>query len=77
MTMSSANLFCNYNIISNLFTKFGLTIEHGKIEMFHFSRSQGSFNLPPLNLISLEGSVLCPKTTWQYLGFIFNYKLSF
>ena len=77
MTMSNTNLFCSYNVITNLLTKFRLTIEHGKTEVFHFSRSQESFNLPSLNLTPLGGSVLHLKTTWYYLGFIFNYKLLF
>ena len=57
--------------------KFGLTVKHEKIEVFYFSRSQGNFNPPPFNLTPLERSVLCPKTTWNYLGFIFNCKLLF
>jgi len=36
--VSNANLFCSYNIVSNLLTKFGLVIEHRKTEVFHFSR---------------------------------------
>ena len=77
MTMSNANLSCSYNVISNLLMKFGLTIEHRKIEVFYFSRLQGSFNLSSLDLTSLGRSVLHPKTTWHYLGFIFNCKLLF
>ena len=77
MTVSNTNLFCSYNVISNLLTKFGLTIEYGKMEIFHFSRLQESFNSPPLNLIPLEGFVLHPKTTWHYLGFIFDCKILF
>jgi len=77
MTVSNANLFCSYNVISNLLTKFGLTIEHRKIKMFYFSRLQGSFNPSSLDLTPLERSVLHPKTTWHYLGFIFNCKLLF
>ena len=58
ISVSNANLFYSYNIISNLLTKFGLIIEHGKTEVFYFSRSQGIFNPPSLNLISLRGSIL-------------------
>ena len=48
-------------------------MEYEKMEVFYFSRSQGSFNPPPLNLTPLEGSILCPKTTWCYLGSIINF----
>ena len=77
MIVSNANLFCSYNVISKLLTKFGLTMEHGKTDVFHFSRSHGSFNPPSLDLTSLGGTVLRPKTTWHYLGFLFNHKLLF
>ena len=43
--------------------KFGLIIEHGKTEVFHFSRSHKVFDLPPLDPTLLGGSILCPKTT--------------
>jgi len=36
--VSNANLFCSYNIVSNLLTKFGLVMEYRKTEVFHFSR---------------------------------------
>ena len=74
---SNANLFCCYNIISSLLMKYSLVVEHGKTDIFHFSRSHGSFNPPPLNLFPLGGLVLLPKDTWKYLGFIFNHKLNF
>ena len=57
--------------------KFGLLVEHSKTEVFHFSGLHGNFNLPPLDLSSIGGSSLVSKDTWQYLGFIFNRKLSF
>ena len=57
------NLFYSYNVISTLLTKFGLVMEHGKTEVFHFSRVHGVFNPPPLDLTPLGGSVLLPKTT--------------
>ena len=75
--ISNANLFCSYNVISFLLTKFGLVIEYSKNEVFHFSRLHRVFNPPSLDLTSLGESILLPKTTWRYLGFIFNYKLSF
>ena len=77
MTISNVNLFYIYNIISNLLTKCGLTMEHEKTEVFYFSRLQGVFNLPSLDLTSIGESVLHPKTTWHYLGFIFDHKLLF
>ena len=36
--VSNTNLFCSYNIVSNLLTKFGLVVEYEKTEVFHFSR---------------------------------------
>ena len=71
------NLFCSYNVMSSLLSKFGLIIEHGKTDVFHFSRAHGVFNPPPLNLSSIRDPLLLPKDTWRYLGFIFDYKLTF
>ena len=70
-------LFCSYNIIFSLFEQFELTIKHGKLEVFHFSRSTKNFNLSSLNLSLSGGPILWPKNTWRYLDFIFNKKLSF
>ena len=75
--ISNSNLFCSYKIMSCLFKQFGLIIEHGKTEVFHFSRSQGIFNFSLLDLSILGGSVLCPKESWRYLRFIFDIKLYF
>ena len=75
--ISNSYLFCSYNILSKLLDSFGLIIEHSKTEVFHFNRSHGSFNPPPLDLSPLGGPILCPKDSWRYLGFIFNQKLSF
>ena len=75
--VSNANLFCSYNIVSNLLTKFGLVVEHEKTEVFHFSRQQGEFNPPLLDLTPIGDLVLRPKDSWQYLGFYFNHKLLF
>ena len=58
----NANLYCSYNIISTLLTKFGLIIEHGKTEAFHFSRVYRVFNSSSLDLTPLSGSVLLPKS---------------
>ena len=58
LTISNSNLFCSYNIIFSILERFGLIMEHGKIEVFHFSRSHGLFNPPPLDLSTLESLVL-------------------
>ena len=75
--ISNLHLFCSYNILSKLLDSFGLIIEHSKTEIFYFSRSQGIFNPPFLDLLLLGGPILCSKDTWKYLGFIFDQKLSF
>jgi len=77
LTISNSFLLYSYNIISSLLEKFSLILEHGKTEVFHFSRSQGVLNSPPLNLSVFGGSSLLSKDTWRYLGFIFNRKLLF
>jgi len=51
----NVNLFCSYNIILSLLTRFGLVIEHGKTKIFYFSQSYGAFNPPLLDLMSLSG----------------------
>ena len=63
--------------MSSLLEHFGLVIEHGKTEVFHFSRVHGAFNPLSLDLTILRGLILCPKETGYYLGFIFNRKLTF
>ena len=73
----NCRLFYNYNVMLNLLEKFGLIVEHSKTDIFHFNRSQGIFNSPPLNLTPLEETILQPKNTWKYLGFIFDRKLLF
>ena len=69
--------FCSYNILTKLLEKFGLIVEHSKTEIFHFNRSQGVFNLPPLDLTLLGGFILWPNDLQKYLGFIFDRKLMF
>jgi len=73
----NVSLFCNYNVLSSLLTKFSLVVEHGKTKVFHFTRLYGAFNPPPLDFNPIGGPVLLPKNTWQYLGFFFDQKLTF
>ena len=61
--ISNSHLFYSYNILSNLLEKFSLVVEHSKTEIFHFNRSHGTFNPPPLNLSPLEGNILQPNDT--------------
>jgi len=58
--------------MSLLLDYFGLVVEHGKTEIFHFSRLHSTFNSLALDLSQISGFILCPKDTWQYLRFIFN-----
>jgi len=76
-TVSNSHLFYSYNIISSILDKFDLVLEHEKMEVFHFSRAQGTFNPPSLDLSMISSPTLNFKDTWRYLGFIFNRKLSF
>jgi len=74
---SNANIFCSYNVISSILSKYGLIIEYRKTDVFHFTRSHGTYNPSPLNLTAIGGPSLLPKETWRYLGFIFDCKLIF
>ena len=56
--ISNSHLFCSYNVLSKLLDSFSLVIEHSKTEIFHFSRSQGIFNPPHINLFTLGGTIL-------------------
>ena len=75
--ISNFCLFCSYNVMLNFLSKFSLIVKYSKTEAFHFTRLQGSFNPPSLNLSSIGGPFLCLKDSWKYLGFIFDRKLSF
>jgi len=75
--ISNSCLYCSYNVLTNLLEKFGLVVEHSKTEVFHFNRSHGVFNPPPLDLSPLGGNILILSNTWKYLGFIFDRKLIF
>jgi len=76
-SISNSHLFCSYNIATILLSKFGLIVEHLKTEVFYFTRSQGSFNPPPLDLSPIGEPILHPKELWKYLGFVYNRKLTF
>ena len=56
----SVFLLCSYNIMSKLLLDIGLTIEHNKSKVFHFTRAQN----PSINLFSVGGPVLQPKPIW-------------
>ena len=73
----NSHLFCSYNVLSSLLAKFGLIIKHSKTETFHFNRSHRTFNPLPLDLSSIGGPILYSKNSWKYLGFIFDWKLTF
>ena len=77
LQLSNSCLFYSYNVTSILLSKFSLLAEHLKTEVFHFTRLQGTFNSPPLDLSTISGPILYPKESWRYLGFIFNKKLLF
>ena len=74
---SNSHLYYSYNVAFNLLTKFGLLVKYLKTEVFHFSRSQESFNPSPLNLSPISGLILTLKDFWRYLRFIFDRKLLF
>ena len=61
LTILNSFFFCSYNIASSLLKKFGLIMEHGKMEVFHYSRSHGVFDPSPLDLSILGGSILYPR----------------
>jgi len=72
ITISNVQLFYSYNVLLGLLKKFGLSIKHSKTETFHFNRSHEMFNSFSLDLSPLGGPVLYPKSSWKYLGFIFD-----
>ena len=63
LTISNSLLFCSYNVVSSLLEKFDLILEHKKMEVFHFSRSYGVFNSPPLNLSEIGSLSLISRDT--------------
>ena len=75
--ISNSQLYCSYNVLTNLLEKFSLVVKHSKTEFFHFNRSHGSFNPPSFDLSPLGGNILQPNETWKYLRFMFDRKLTF
>jgi len=61
LTISNTLLFCSYNVIFSLLEKFGLILEYGKIEVFHFSRSHRVFNPSPLDLLEISSLLLISR----------------
>jgi len=47
--------------MSSLLMRFGLIVEYGKTEVFHFSRLQEAFNPSPFNLSAIEEPILLSK----------------
>ena len=69
-------LFNSYRVITDLIVLFGLVMEHGKSEIFYFSRIYNKSN-PELDFSAIGTSTLEPKTYWKYLGFYFYCCLFF
>jgi len=58
LTILNSFLFCSYQITSFLFERFELMMEHGKTEVFYFSRLHRAFNSSSLNLLSIGDPTL-------------------
>ena len=58
LTISNSLLFCSYQITSSFLEKIGLTMKHGKMKVFHFSRLHGVFDSPLFDLSLLGGPIL-------------------
>jgi len=54
ITVLNMILFCNYNIISSLLTRFRLVVKYRKTEVFYFSKLYGVFNSSSLDLTTLR-----------------------
>jgi len=74
---SNSKLFCSYQIILLLLEQFGIIIEHGKREVFHYFRAQKVLNLPLLDLTILGGTIFHLKEIYHYLGFHLQQKIKF
>ena len=74
-----AKLRSAYSVVFEPIQSLGLVLEHGKSEVFHFSRVSGDTN-PPVDLsyAPFSGDLpLCSNTYWRYLDFFFDWLLSF
>ena len=71
-----SELYSSYRVVTNLMVMFSLVIEHDESEIFHFSRMHNDLNLK-LNLSAIGALTLKPKIYWRYLGFYFDWYLSF
>ena len=69
-------LYSSYRVVIDLMMTFGLVMEHDKSEIFHCSRAHNDSN-PELDLSAMDTSTLKLKTYWRYLGFYFDWCLSF
>jgi len=59
----NTNHFCSYNVILFILLKYSLIIEYGKTDVFHFTRSYGTYNPPPLDLTPIGSPLLLLKKT--------------
>jgi hypothetical protein len=71
-----------YTHVTNLFTDFGLVMEHSKTELFNFAPSAKAYNEsnPTLDIgfTPFTGlTPLKPKRIWHYLGIHFDCNLTF
>lgn len=68
-----------YGIMYNTLQDFGLDMEHSKSEIFHFTHKWGGYNLGIALLVGpfCVGNELHPALFWRYLGFYFDWMLSF
>ena len=72
-------LWSAYSVVFELTQSLKLVLEHDKSEVFHFSRKSGDTN-PLVDLgyaLFTGGTLLHPNTYWRYLGFFFDWSLSF
>ena len=74
---SNSKLFYSYQIMLLLLEQFGIIIEHGKREVFHYFRAQEVFNLPLLDLTILKDTIFHSKEMCHYLGFYLQHKINF
>jgi hypothetical protein len=69
-----------YGIMFQVLSDMGLSMEHSKTELFHFSCEQKNYQDLSISLpVGPNSAVnpLCPKAIWCYLGFFFDRHLTF